>query len=241
MDQRAASLIYELNDSQFHRFWYTLIGHRKLVLVYAVPVYRPIKEWNWPTDKDREGIALLRRAFSTHFKQDPIEEFSCGTPNVETFLERSDIFLSGGAVSNTLTRSYFNHFRGLRYVIDYEMPNYSNISIMDRCGSRRLHAEYKNDVVGGRSPTRDLGILTVMRSPIAPRYVVLGAMGIHGYGSLGCFKALTDPVHLRALMQAGNMQMDRAGYQVLIEHNLVTDESRILLETLHVIEGHGAK
>ena len=128
--EEAIKLVQWLNDSPFNKFWYTLIANKKLFIIHGVPVYRKNKEWDWATDKDRAGMSLLHRSFSEMWNaRNPVEDYSCATPNIENFLANSNILLSGGAVSNTVTRDYFNYFKGIRYCINYSMPNYCNIHI----------------------------------------------------------------------------------------------------------------
>jgi len=109
------------------------LGREPLTLIHGVPVYRANREWNWAVDKDREGIDFLHRAFGDMWSGvDPIENYSCATPNIESRLAKTNILISGGSVSNSIARDYFNHFPGLReYHIDYEMPDYTNIAIRD--------------------------------------------------------------------------------------------------------------
>lgn len=230
-------LVTSLNDCPFHNFWFPLIDNRKLIAVHAVPVYRKHKPWQWATDKDREGLSLLRRSFSDMWQgQNPIEDYSCGTPSVENFLGSSDILLSGGAVSNLITRSHFNHFKGIRYAIDFNMPDYTDIRIYDRLAMKEIHATYKDDEFGNRVPVKDIGIITVMRNPMDETKHLLGCMGIHSFGSLGCFKVLATPALIKKLLEIFPVPLKSYGYQILISYETLLDEVHIEEDTLHVID-----
>lgn len=235
----ALSVVRSLNDCPFHQFWYGLLGDDPLINIHAVPVVRRRKEYDWPTDKDREGMSNLRRAFGRHwYGTVPIDEFSCGTERVEQFLYSAHILLSGGAVSNGITRNYFNHFRGLRYVIDYDMPDYRNIRIKDREDDAQILAEYEVDELGNRTPRVDRGILTVIRNPMVDDRFLVGCMGIHGFGSLGCYKTLSDRTLLREMLGRAPMPWvmpGAAGFQVIVDYDTRLSRASVDWDTLAVL------
>jgi LmbE family N-acetylglucosaminyl deacetylase len=229
-------LVNDLNHSPFHVFWSNLLGFRKLLLVHAVPVYRKRKEWDWPTDRDRDGIATLHQAFNEWLLPNPILDFSCTDQQATQLFDDYDVLLSGGAVSNLVTHRYFNHVPGIRYIIDYTMPDYRDIRIYDRKRNRSLRATYSDNVYGNRVPETDLGILTIMRHPSQPSdgRCVIGCMGIHGYGSLGCFKMLTQPNHLSELLEHVEIPLKADIYQLLIAVDAASGETRIRKSSTHV-------
>lgn len=230
-------LVISLNDCPFHRFWSTIIGNERLIIIYGVPVYRKNKQWSWSIDKDREGMALLHRAFrDMWFGTDPIEDLSCGTPNAEGLLWNSNILLSGGAVSNSITRTYFNHFRGIRYAIDYSMPDFTDVRIYDRIKHKNILAKYKSDSLGNITPTKDIGALTVIRSPMENTKCLLGCMGIHGFGSMGCYKVLSNRLLLKLLMKYIDLPLEHQGYQILVEYDVINDKTRLLPNTFHIVK-----
>ncbi len=224
----------ELNDCPFHSFWYALLESHKLMIVHAQPVHRKKKEFHWPTDKDRDGISLLSRAFNELWAgKSPIQDHSSLAEYAETYLETSNVLLSGGAVSNRITREFFNHFKGIRYAIDYTMPNYTDIVIVDRLKSKRITAKYKDDEMGRRTPLKDVGILTIMKNPMAEDKWLLGCMGIHGFGSLACFQAISDRLILKELMGMIGFPFQERGYQILVEYDTSKERTGLKKATLY--------
>jgi hypothetical protein len=229
-------LLNELNACPFNAFWTALIDGDPLVLIHAVPVHRKEKDGGWQTDMDREGINTLRDAFGRmwHGKQ-PIEDHSSTVPEVERLLERSHVLLSGGAVSNEITRTHFNHFRGIRYVIGFAMPGFRDIHVRDLATDTRIFADYETDRFGARRLLRDRGILTIMRNPHASERTLIGCMGIHGYGTMACFRVLSDRLLLRNLLTLVPVPLRTDGYQVLVSYDVRNDEILIEHESLQVI------
>jgi LmbE family N-acetylglucosaminyl deacetylase len=225
--QRGASsfhkVVRELNDCAFHAFWHSLLEDRKLMNIHGLPVYRKRKEYDWPSDKDRDGMACLRKAFTDRwFGSPPVEEYNCATERVEALLYKHDIFLSGGAVSNTISRNYFNHFRGVRYIIDYDMPDYKNIRIFDRQELCDINAEYEKDGFEGMRPRIDRSIITIMRNPLCLGRHLIGCMGIHGFGSFAGYMLLSNPVQLRIFLDKCTMPIPEGigGYQIIVNFDV---------------------
>ena len=232
---RGQEIVKYLNDCPFHQFWFSLIKNDPIINIHAVPVARRHKEYDWPIDKDREGMAYLRRAFTKFwYGPPPIDEFSCGTEGVDRFLYNSNILLSGGAVSNGITRNQFNHFPGLRYTIDYDMPDYRNIRIRDSRSGQPITSEYMDDEFGNKIPCVDKGILTVMQNPMAEGKHIIGCMGIHGFGSLGCYKALAERGILREIL-AAQQKINQLGFQVIVLYDVGLRRAKIDWSTLHEI------
>jgi LmbE family N-acetylglucosaminyl deacetylase len=223
-----------LNDCPFHSFWYAFLQSQKLMIIHAQAVHRKKKDFHWTSDKDRDGIILLSRAFNELWVgKSPIEDHSSLTEYAESYLETSNVLLSGGAVSNRITREFFNHFKGIRYAIDYTMPSYTDIVIGDRLKSKRITATYRNDKMGRRTPLRDLGILTIMKNPMAEDKWLMGCMGIHGFGSLACFEAISNRLLLKELMQMIGFPFRGRGYQILVEYDTRAEKTRLKKATLY--------
>jgi LmbE family N-acetylglucosaminyl deacetylase len=228
------SLALELNDCPFHSFWYTLLGREKLMIIHAQPVHRKKKEFHWTIDKDRDGISLLSRAFNELWVgKSPIEDHSSLAEYAELYLERSNVLLSGGAISNRITRNFFNHFRGIKYAIDYTMPDFTENRIFDRLKSKVIKAKYTDDMYGRRTPLKDVGILTIMKNPMAEDKWLLGCMGIHGFGSLACFEAISDRRLLKQLLGMIGFPFQGRGWQILVEYDTQTRTSAFRKSTLY--------
>lgn len=213
-------LVHTLNDCTFHRFWYSLINKRKPVMINSSLINRPDRRWDWSDDKDREGINLLRRSFDKFWVGNHlIEEYSHNHGNIESLLVDSDILLHGGPVSNMVSSRYFNHFKGLRYVINYSMPNHTDIHIYDRHSHKKIVAKYEHNEFNNLVPVSDVGILTIMQNPMNITKSLIGCMGIHGYGTLGCYKIISDRNHLKELLELISFPF-KLGYQILIDYNV---------------------
>lgn len=236
VESKDRSTPVEEEKGAFHEIWRALIGDRRLVVIHAEPVSRRNRDGLWQVDMDREGIALLNHTFGDMWVgRHPLREMRAGNPSAEDLLSSSDILLSGSAVSNLITRNYFNHFDGLRYVIDYTMPDYCNIRIYDRQVGSNIFASYRGGEFQRRRLIRDVGILTIMRNPLNAEKVLIGCMGIHGFGSLACFQILSSPELLGELMGMINLPFPRRGYQILVEHDATGDEPLLRRESLYEI------
>lgn len=232
--------VLALSDSAFHRFWFPVLGDRRLANIHGVPVFRRKKEFNWAIDKDREGMSRLRRAFETMwFGGIPIDEYSSGTEIVEESLS-SDVLFSGSSVSNSISRTYFNHFEGIRYVVDFDMPDYRRIRICDRSNHKSLFAEYVRGATGENSLRLDRAILTIMKNPMTStgRHLI-GCMGIHGYGGLACYRVLSEGKLLSQLLSRCEFPFPAGirGYQVLLGYDNRLDELEFDWKSLYRIPG----
>jgi LmbE family N-acetylglucosaminyl deacetylase len=232
--------VMRFNDSKFHQFWYPLIQERQMFLIYAIPVQRKNLDYIWPIDRDREGISRLYNRFNESWNRLsrtlPIRDVSSDHPHAESILQTSDILLSGGAVSNVITRNHFNHFPGIRYAIDYVMPDYRNISIFDRKKQERIKARYYMDDLGNTLVRTDVGILTIMKNPYMRDRHIVAVMGIHGFGTLGCYKVLSDPVNLAHLLELIDVPLEVDGFQILVEYDVASGIPSLLQGSLHEVK-----
>jgi hypothetical protein len=234
----ARTIVARLTCCPFTQFWTEVLGERSITIIHAVPILRQqTPNYRWAVDRDRDGIAQLRSCFDTLMVGGPrVEELSCRTPDIESVLRKGHVLLSGGAASNSITRDHFNHYPGLRYVIDFDMPNYHNIRILDRNGYVRIHPKYEQDQLGNTRPSTDFGILTIMANPECRGSRLIGAMGIHGLGSRAVFTVLSSPAPLRELTATVSRIAPDHGLQVLVRTDVRRDVSEIMWDTLHLIE-----
>ena len=225
-----------LNDSPFYRFWFPLLRDGKAVLMHSVPIYRRSKKFDWPSDKEQDGIWHLQRAFEKMWEgQNPIEQLSSSTPHIEQQLYSSNIIITGSTASNVIARTYFEHFKGLRYGTNYFMPDYTDIHIYDRQKRKKIYSRYAKDDFGGVSPVRDYGILTVIKNPMDDTKFLIGCMGNHGFGTLGCLETISTSECLNALLKLIGFPLKGKGFQILVEHNIADHEAKIIKSSLHLI------
>jgi LmbE family N-acetylglucosaminyl deacetylase len=246
----AVGLLTELNDCAFHRFWHPILAEDpRLYILYATPVVRNAPLTSRRINYDSVGIDALNSAFaSLWYGEHPFKDavYPAASEGAERLLDNHNVLISGGATSNRFTDRYFNHFEGIRYMIDHTMPNYRDLRVHDRVRNKALRSIYGSDSIGNDTIVCDLGLLTVMRHPGAPKNFLLGCMGVHSPGSLGCFRVLSDQFLLRELMQVMPMPIPRdsengsgqvVGYQVLVQQELPVESrpARILRDSLHSI------
>lgn len=236
-------LVMSLNSSVFHKLWYPIIENRMLYCITPNPVYRimqPRMQYNWPSDSGQIGLDDLDLSFKEHWhfanRRHPIIRLRCDQRDVDLIVTRGDILIDGGAVSNRVARDYLNHFEGVRYIIDYRMPEYRDVHVLDRDQNVQLGATYDFDSYGRQTVISDLGILTVMPNPYQPENWIIAATGIHGFGTRGCFKFLSEPVYIAQLINHPSVPHGAKGYQLLVSYNVDADDARIVDGTLHIME-----
>lgn len=234
-------LVQSINDCPFHNFWFPLIYDQSLTIIHSTPVRRRQSQWTSTADNERDGIQRLFQTFTQLWHdKNPLEILRADTPTAEKILETSTVLLSGSAVSNALTRHYINHFAGLRYIVEYTMPDYQNIHIKDQKNNTILKAQYEDDGFGNQIVAQDYGILTVMVNPMRPTRYIIGCMGIHAKGTLACFETLINREHLRELTNIMSLppRGNTLGYQVLVEYHAKKETTSFVDDSLHAILNH---
>lgn len=239
MQEGAEDLLYlvlSLNDSPFHNFWYPLLHEQPLVLIHSVPVYRRKKDYGWSASKEQEGVEFLYESFAKMwYDRNPVMSKSSDNNAVEDHLYNSNVLLSGSAASNQFIRTYFDHFREPRYIIDYTMPDYKDLAIVDRTSGKKRYARYLDDDLGSPMLLKDAGVLTIMKNPMRTTRTFIGCMGIHGFGTLGCFKALCTQGLLRELLAFIEFPLRDKGFQIIINNDIEQNTITIEKESLHII------
>lgn len=231
------SRAFSINDCNFYKFWNLLIEDRPLTIIYSLPAEREKKDGTWQGGKERKGVSLLSRSFNEKwYGSHPIESLGWDDARTKKLLSSNDILLSGGAVSNEIVRTHFNHFKGVRYVIDYVMPNFTNIHIFDKVANKHIYAKYAVDENNNLILRKDLAILTIMQNPMIADRNLIGCMGIHGYGTLSCFKVLSDRHLLSELTELMDLPLKAGGFQVLLENDVGNDKIKFMKKSLHTFQ-----
>jgi LmbE family N-acetylglucosaminyl deacetylase len=236
--EAGSTVLSSINDSPFHKLWSSLIATGPLYLIFSIPVSRAVREFSWPSHADMDGIALFRKTVDLQWPEGRsiIEECRCDTPVAEEAIKCGNVLLSGGPISNPMTRTYFNYFEGVRYVNDHTMPDFRNVSILDRKTGNRIKAAYVADANGTKTIERDIGNLTIMKNPCNPAHTLVAVMGIHGPGTVGCYKVLTQPTLISQLLQICEMPFRGRGFQILLNYDVYKGEPSLIPESLHVID-----
>lgn len=207
--------------SEFKSFW-SGIADQPLTVITPVHVLRPNKA-KYPHFIERKGVSVLENAFQEyHGSTVQIQKVSSGDSEAETAFRNDNTILSGGAVSNNITRQFFNHMPQVRYAIGYSFPEY-DIWISDRKNRRKVVAVYDVNRVGERTLERDFGILSVLRNPVDEKKTVVGCMGIHAPGTFGCYRVLSEPPLLKQLRGLISKHQCGGQFQILIEYDVRHD------------------
>lgn len=188
--QETLKTISDLNDAPFQRLWQTLIANDEIYLLYEEYTRHPRSVAEYSTHHESAGRDTLREAFQQAWlPKSPLHERYSDSPDASTLLKSQNIILAGGAVSNAITRTYFNRFRQTRWIIDYGMPQREPVFLLDKWTGRRYSAA--RDVDGNL--VADLAVLTVITNPYSPNLTLVGAAGIHGIGTQAILRFLADP------------------------------------------------
>lgn len=215
-----------LNDDAFHGFWFPLIHYQGIKNLYSEPVHRTSPP-GWRRSLEREGYEELVQAFVRRWKDDhPVSEMPAASDEAENALQNLHCILSGGAASNGLTASVFNGQETLRYVTGWEREDCTALHILDRKTGQRIYAQY--EAAGAGKVLVDFGILTVQRNPRNSLRNLIGCMGIHGFGTYACFKALSDP-HLLSVLAT------RKDFQILVRFDVRSNEVSLLMDSMHCL------
>ncbi|MEQ8651365.1 MAG: PIG-L deacetylase family protein [Kiloniellales bacterium] len=237
----------DLSDSPFHRFWATVLnGHNSLYHFYATPVLRSASLGPELVNYDTIGVINLNDAFNRYWiGANPLagRQFPAQDAGVETLLETKTSIISGGATSNRFTDRYFNHFEGLRYVVEHTMPGYRKHRIHDRIAHLDCFPDYSTAKQENDTLRKDLGLLTVMRNPAAPEHFLIGCMGVHSPGSYAAFRVLSEPALMAEFLEilptpvATIDPEETRGFQIVVEQSLPCEDNRprLLPESLHII------
>lgn len=115
------------------------------------------------------------------------------------------------------------------------MPDFKDLAIVDRTSGKKRYARYLNDDLGGSMLLKDAGILTIIKNPMRTTRTFIGCMGIHGFGTLGCFKALCTQGLLRELLAFIEFPLHNKGFQIIINNDIEQNNITIEKESLHII------
>jgi hypothetical protein len=173
---------------------------------------------------DIAAVCQLQHLLITHLPKPghsnaiSIQSFEASTYGDEEYFQAGDVILLGGPGANNTTLRIFNHLPSIRYRIEYSAPHYQDIWIQDLLTGER----YRASCLKQRGEIRvilDLAILTVIKNPYRSSGYIVGAMGIHGYGTFAAARLLSGEEDAGTLLEYINDidDSDRIGFQVLIE------------------------
>src|SRR5688572_3296003 len=125
------------------------LGNQNLSIIRSTVVRRARPQFHWPEYKELEGMNMLLKSFSEIWHdRNPVEIHSSDEPMSEFALSDSNVLLSGSAAANIIVRNYYDHFPDIRYTVDYSMPDYQNLHIIDRNNRKKIFPTYQQDGFG---------------------------------------------------------------------------------------------
>ena len=216
-----------LNSSVFNMFWSRLMSSQQLIALYStMTTSQPGK--SLALNVERQGFDLLIESFVRRWHgKFPLSQMPADKAGARTALASSTCLLAGGASTNPLTASIFNQLDGVRFITcDADQDNCAP-TIIDRSHGQVVTAQHRGS---GRDKEIlvDYGILTVMTNPFDADKFLIGCMGIHEFGSLGCFHAIADPRLIRGLPMKKN-------FQILVRIDVATQQIDLMDDTLHLM------
>ncbi len=231
----APELLRQLNGNSVTHFWSQLVRSTEVHYIYATPTYHNRHEEDLRNMSARAALGQLRRALEPAWTVREIPESS---EDWEALIANANLILEGGPVSNRLTAQYFNHIRALQYVIDYDMPSFRDIRIVDRIRSKSIRAVYESNNPD-RRVLRDAALLSLLENPFDRTSVWIGAMGVHSAGTTTCVRLLADSTFLRELATRIQLPLGRrvSGYQLIVFVDTQTNTINPDWDSLREIRG----
>lgn len=222
--RQLAALMNAIDDIPTNK----LLGHiirEGLVAINGKAVFRKFRSIDDSIISCGKSVSgLLRTYVHSIIGMKEIIEVQSSDSCVHELAEESSILINGGAVSNSFAREYYDHFVGLNYKIDYEIPNYQNQCIVDLSlkNLKRIYPKYGVNDFGKKNILEDVGILTFMRNPLNTSKWLIGCMGVHSIGTIGCFRALMDNNMALSILEKLDdaFASGKSGIQVLIGYRV---------------------
>lgn len=232
IEQKGAdpSIVTQLNDNPLSAFWYDLIQQSKIYNIEGQSS-KDNRAYQRRLEVPRKGLAEMLENLQSGFGFSPniIDGYSCRSYEAPSLMEDEHVIISGGSVSNTISRDYFDHFSDIKFKIDYEMPGYKNINILNIHNGQRLFSEYGRSHSGMKTVEIDYGILSILRNPCSRKEkLVIGCMGINIYGTQACFRFLSDEKLVRFLKEKSpSLLSDNKGVQIILKYTPSNHEINI--------------
>jgi LmbE family N-acetylglucosaminyl deacetylase len=230
-DDDGIALLSTLNDNAFMRIWGALLRYpfenrvAHLTVIYGRSVGQALNRYDGDTfSLDIAALChlqnLLVRQFPrvSHFNGLAIQPVEASAYGDDLFFRAGNVLLLGGPGANNATLRIFNKISNLRYRIEYSVPHYQKLWIQDAKSGRRHTAKYLVQPDGNRVVQEDLAVITVIKNPYLENSYVIGAMGLHGYGTLAASKILSGETGaIELLSYVSRLQScSDFGFQVLI-------------------------
>jgi LmbE family N-acetylglucosaminyl deacetylase len=181
-------LIESLNSSAFHRLWSPLRSGGARITVLYEGFDRPGAPIDWPTTHESIGRDALRDTFSRRwFSTFPLSELPANSDEALRRMDSGPVVLVGGAVSNKMTREFYNRLASVGWVIEYEIPRNRHAFVLDRRTTRVMRPQLvAGDVV------IDYGLITRVRHPSTGFQILLLA-GCTGRGTRAALEWCANP------------------------------------------------
>lgn len=230
-DDDGINLLYTVNDCLFTQLWRRLIDFDAqhggtLTIIYGHSVGKPLSLHDGDSFNrdiaaicDMQGLLLRHFPESGRFNGVSLRAVEASAYHDDEYFRRGSVLIIGGPASNNTSLRFFNQMAGIRYRIEYDIPDYADMRIVDLFTGTQLRAEYKISTNGVSGVCKDYAIVSVIRNPYCIGSFVISAMGIHGYGTEAAVKLLSGSKRLSSLLAdiLRNSSADVCGIQLLIE------------------------
>ena len=74
-----------------------------------------------------------------------------------------------------------------------------------------------------------------MKNPFNKSKYLVGCMGIHRFGTLGCYEFLLKQRYLNELLDCVQHLLKNDGFQIIIEYNNIENKASLIPKSLHKI------
>jgi hypothetical protein len=183
--------VLSLSDSPFHSLWSPILGDgMDVFLIHEKYLVQPLSIARHSTIEEPHGRTTVREAFQDGWlPKSPLRERHANDPDAMDHMRSDHVILAGGAVSNPITAEFFNRFSLIDYVIECDQPGSEPVYLLQRSTGKRWFPEFDAD----GELIRDVAVLSVLPSPMAPGKTLVGCAGVHGRGTEGLLVFLSDP------------------------------------------------
>lgn len=201
-DLDGATNLAAINDNAFTRLWGTLgMGpgseEHPITILYGRSVGAIVNRCDGDTfNLDVAALCHLQSRLVAAFPQNArrggpaVRSAEASAYSDDSHFQNGNVLLLGGPGSNNATLRIFNQLPALRYRVEYAMPYYRDIWICDLLSGEKIRARYREQLDETYEVVEDFAILSVIRNPYFPDGFIVGAMGVHGYGTLSVARLL---------------------------------------------------
>ncbi|WP_316192629.1 MULTISPECIES: PIG-L deacetylase family protein [unclassified Bradyrhizobium] len=202
-DSDGAELLSTLNDCVFTKIWRQLINFDGeaggvLTIIYGRSVGGVLTERDGDSfNRDVASVCEIQKLLLRHFAEAgkfnglALRSEEASAYSDDKHFRMGDVLVVGGPAVNNAALRFVDHMSGIRYRIAYDIPDYADLRIIDNLTGEQIRAEYDEHRNGTRTVLKDYAIINILKNPYCKGRLIIGAMGIHGYGTQAAVKLLS--------------------------------------------------